>query len=125
LIFSVPLHPDHWTAFDECVGHARRYEPAALQAMIASHGLVVEQSVAYGMQTNHRRLLHYAVLGLTRYPSAAVRCYNWLFFPLGLLLQGRLKLTDGLINLKDVHEALLVCRLDPPGAPGKAGTAST
>src|SRR5476649_997543 len=35
LIFSVPLHPAHWTVFDDFVGHARRYEPAALQELIA------------------------------------------------------------------------------------------
>jgi hypothetical protein len=27
LIAAVPLHPDHWTAFDDTVGHARRYDP--------------------------------------------------------------------------------------------------
>ena len=110
LIFSVPLHPAHWTTFDECVGHARRYEPAALRGLIARHGLVVEKSVAFGMQSNSPRLLHHAVQGLTRHPVAASRCYNWLFFPLGLLLQRRLKLTDGLMDLTHVHEVLLICR---------------
>ena len=110
LIFSVPLHPAHWTTFDDYVGHARRYEPAALQELIASHGLVVEKSAVFGMQSNNPRLLHYAVQGLTRHHSAAVRWYNWLFFPLGMLLQKRLKFADGLMNLTDVHEVLLVCR---------------
>jgi hypothetical protein len=36
--------------------------------------------------------------------------YNWLFLPLGIVLQKRLKFSDGLIDLDDVHEALLVCR---------------
>jgi SAM-dependent methyltransferase len=110
LIFSVPLHPAHWSTFDDYVGHARRYTPAALQELLASHGLVVEKSVVFGMQSNSPRLLHYAVQGLTRHHSIAVRCYNWLFFPLGLLLQKRLKFTDGLMDLSDVHEVLLVCR---------------
>jgi SAM-dependent methyltransferase len=110
LIFSVPLHPAHWTLFDDYVGHARRYEPAGLEAMITAHGLVVEKSVGFGMQSNNPRLLRYAVDGLTRHPVAAARCYNWLFFPLGLLCQKRLKFTDGLMNLTDVHEVLLVCR---------------
>jgi SAM-dependent methyltransferase len=110
LIFSVPLHPARWTEFDDYVGHARRYEPAALQELIAGHGLVVEKSAVFGMQSNNPRLLHYAVQGLIRHRAAAVRCYNWLFFPLGILLQRRLKFTDGLMDLTKVDEALLVCR---------------
>ena len=110
LIFSVPLHPAHWTEFDDYVGHARRYEPAALQGLIADHGLVVEKSVVFGMQSNNPRLLHFAVQGLTRHPVAASRCYNWLFLPLGLLLQRPLKFADGLMDLTKVHEVLMVCR---------------
>jgi SAM-dependent methyltransferase len=109
LIFSVPLHPGHWTAFDDYVGHARRYEPATLQALLASHGLIVEKSVCFGMQSNNPRLLRYAVQGLTRHHSVAVRCYNWLFFPLGLFLQKRLEFAEGLMDLSRVHEVLLVC----------------
>jgi SAM-dependent methyltransferase len=115
LIFSVPLHPAHWTTFDDCVGHARRYEPAALQELIASHGLTVEKSVVFGMQSNNPRLLQYAVQGLTRHHTAAVRCYNWLFLPLGMLFQKPLKFVDGLMNLTDVHEVLLVCRRTAQG----------
>ncbi|HUG09896.1 MAG TPA: class I SAM-dependent methyltransferase [Opitutaceae bacterium] len=110
LLFSVPLHPTFWTAFDEHVGHARRYEPAALQALLESHGLGVERSAVFGMQSNNPRLLRFAVLGLTRHPVAALRCYNWLFFPLGLLLQKRLKWTDGLMELQHIHEVVLLCR---------------
>ena len=110
LIFSVPLHPAYWTTFDDYVGHARRYEPAALQALLDSHGLVVEKSAVFGMQSNNPRLLHFAVLGLTRHPVAALRCYNWLFFPLGLLFQRPLNFSDGLMELREVHEVLLVCR---------------
>jgi SAM-dependent methyltransferase len=129
LIFSVPLHPAHWTEFDDYVGHARRYEPAALLALMARHGLVVEKSVAFGMQANSPRLLHFAVQGLTRHRDAAVRCYNWLFFPLGLLLQKRLNFVDGLMDLSAIDEVLLVCRraptgFDPPSRPHKFSTPS-
>jgi len=110
LIFSVPLHPAYWTSFDDYVGHARRYEPPALQALLDRHGLVVEKSTVFGMQSNNTRLLDYAVQGLTRHPVAALRCYNWLFFPLGLLFQQPLKYTDGMMDLTKVHEVLLVCR---------------
>jgi SAM-dependent methyltransferase len=110
LIFSVPLHPAHWTEFDDHVGHARRYEPAVLMERLAGHRLVVERSAVFGMQSNNPRLLRLAVQGLSRHPVAASRCYNWLFFPLGLMLQSRLQFTAGLMDLASVHEVLLVCR---------------
>jgi len=110
LIFSVPLHAAHWTEFDDYVGHARRYEPAALQAMLARHGLVAEKSAVFGMQSNNPWLLRHAVQGLVRHPAKAAFCYNWLFFPLGLMLQDRLKFTEGLMDLSGVHEVLVVCR---------------
>lgn len=110
LLCSVPLHPARWTVFDDHVGHARRYEPAALQSLLAGHGLVVEQSAVFGMQSNNPRLLRHAVDGLTRHPAIAAACYNWLFFPLGLLLQSRLKWTPGLMDLSEVDEVVLVCR---------------
>ncbi len=110
LVFSVPLHPGRWTSFDDYVGHARRYEPDALPALLAEHGLVVEKSAVFGMQSNNPRLLRFAVDGLTRHRDIAIRCYNWLFFPLGLLLQKSLKFADGLMDLTVVDEVLLVCR---------------
>ena len=38
LLISVPLDPAAWTAFDDFVGHYRRYEPAQIAAMLAAHG---------------------------------------------------------------------------------------
>lgn len=110
LIFSVPLHPAYWNEFDDYVGHARRYRPEALLEMIGKHRLEIEKSTVFGMQSNNPRLLKFTVLGLTRFHSAAMRCYNWLFFPLGLMLQSRLNFTEGLMDLRNVHEVLLVCR---------------
>jgi hypothetical protein len=82
--------------------------------LIGIHGLVVEKSAAFGMQSNNPRLLRFAVQGLTRHHSAAVRWYNWLFFPLGMLLQKRLKFADGLMDLTKVDEVLLVCQRTTP-----------
>jgi len=110
LLFSVPLHPAYWTTFDDYVGHSRRYTPVELEALITGHGLVIEQSTVFGMQSNNPRLLHYAVQGLTLHPVTALWCYNWLFFPLGRLFERPLKFSEGLLNLKNVHEVLLVCR---------------
>jgi SAM-dependent methyltransferase len=114
LIFSVPLHSGHWTVFDDYVGHARRYAPAELLALLGGHGLTVEQSAVFGMQANNPRVLRFTVLGLTKFPVAAIRGYNWFFLPLGFLLQKRLPLAAGLIDLAGVHEVLLVCRRAAP-----------
>jgi SAM-dependent methyltransferase len=110
LLFSVPLHPARWTEFDALVGHARRYVPAELFRTITEHGLVVEKSAVFGMQSNNSRLLRFAVKGLAEHRALAIRWYNWLFLPIGMLLQKRLRWADGLIDLVGVHEVLLVCR---------------
>jgi SAM-dependent methyltransferase len=110
LIFSVPLHPARWTKFDDYVGHARRYEPAALQERLADHGLVVEKSVIFGMQSNNPRLLSLTVLAFRRHHTLVVRLYNWIFFPLGMWFQKPLKFEDGLMDLTGVDEVLVVCR---------------
>ena len=110
LTFSVPLHPERWTEFDDLVGHSRRYVPADLLELIAANGLYVEKSCEFGMQSNNPHLLRFTVNGLTEHQSMAIRMYNWLFFPLGLVLQKKLRFSDGLVDLASVHEALLVCR---------------
>jgi len=110
LVLSVPLHPERWNAFDTLVGHARRYEPATLQALLARHGLVVERSVAFGMESKNPALVYLTVQGLTRRHTLAVHLYNWLFLPLGMWFQKRLMMVDGLMDLTEVDEVLLVCR---------------
>jgi len=116
LIISVPLHAGYWTVFDDYVGHARRYEPATLLALLAKNNLVVEKSAVFGMQPNNPRMLKYAVKVMTEHRTAATRWYNWLFLPLGMLFQKRLKFTDGLMDLTQVYEVLLVCRRETPAA---------
>jgi SAM-dependent methyltransferase len=43
LIFSVPLHMEYWTRYDELAGHMRRYDPAALESLLREHGLLIEK----------------------------------------------------------------------------------
>lgn len=116
LIVSVPLHPKFWTVFDDYVGHARRYEPSALLQLLANHNLVVEKSAVFGMQPNNPSLLKYAVKGMTEHRTIATRCYNWLFLPLGIIFQKRLKFTEGLMDLANVYEVVLVCKRHSPTA---------
>lgn len=116
LVFSVPLHPERWTEFDDYVGHSRRYVPADLMELIESNGLEVGKSCEFGMQSNSPRLLRFTVNGLTEHQSMAIRMYNWLFLPLGIVLQKKLRFSAGLIDLARVHEALVVCTRK--GGPG-------
>jgi hypothetical protein len=106
----VPLHPARWSAFDALVGHVRRYGPDDLLAMLKEHSFVLEQSAGFGMQPRSGWLLDFAVWGLTRRRDQAMRWYNRLFLPLGLLLQRRLVWAPGLIDVANVDELLLVCR---------------
>ncbi|MDF3056469.1 MAG: methyltransferase type 11 [Rariglobus sp.] len=110
LLCSVPLHAAHWTTFDACVGHARRYDPTALQALLADHGFVIEQSAVFGMQPNNSRLLDLGVRMLTERRRQALRWYNWVFMPLGMIFQKKLKFVPGLMDTDRVHEVALVCR---------------
>jgi SAM-dependent methyltransferase len=110
VIFSVPLDPARFSAFDALVGHVRRYVLGDLLARLGEHAFVLEQSAAFGMEPRSRWLLDFAVWGLTQRRVQAMRWYNRFLLPLGLLLQGRLTFTPGLIDVASVDEILLICR---------------
>ena len=110
IIFSVPLHPARWSAFDVLVGHVRRYDPEELLAILEERRLVLEQSAVFGMEPRSRWLLDFAVWGLTHRPAQAMRWYNRVALPLGLFLQKPLAWSPALIDVAQVHEIVLVCR---------------
>ena len=110
LLLSVPLHPQAWNAFDEYVGHCRRYEPEALTEKLARHGFAIERSAVYGMQAKSSRLLDLGMWFLRRHRATAMRWYNRVFMPIGLRMQKPLRWVDGMIDTRSVDEALLVCR---------------
>ena len=110
VIFSVPLHPARWSAFDALVGHVRRYDPDDLLAILGEHFFMLERSAGFGMQPRSGWLLDFAVWGLAHHRVQAMRWYNGLFLPLGLFLQRRLAWASGLIDVANVNELLLVCR---------------
>jgi len=114
VLLSVPLHPSHWTAFDDFVGHRRRYEPDRLLARLAQNHFAVEQSAIFGMQPKSSRLLDLGMWCLTHRRAKAMWCYNNLFMPLGVHFQKRLALAPGLIEIDNVDEILLVCRKTRP-----------
>ena len=110
LLISVPLHPARWTAFDDFVGHRRRYEPDGLRAKLSEHGLEVERSAVYGMQPRSSRLLDMGMWWLVNHRERALWWYNRAFMPLGLRFQKQLEFGAGLIDTDRVDEVLLVCR---------------
>jgi len=117
LLLSVPLHPTQWTAFDDFVGHRRRYEPQRLRAKLAEHGFAVERSAVYGMQPKSSRLLDLGMWHLVHRRERAMWWYNHVFMPLGVRFQKKLALVPGLIDDDAVAEIILVCR--------KVGAATT
>jgi SAM-dependent methyltransferase len=110
LLLSVPLHPSRWSAFDDFVGHRRRYQPEQLLAKLAGHGFSVNQSAVYGMQPASSRLLDLGIWCLTHRREKAMWWYNHLFMPIGVRLQRKLSLAAGMIDTDRVDEVLLVCR---------------
>ncbi|MGB6451205.1 MAG: class I SAM-dependent methyltransferase [Steroidobacteraceae bacterium] len=109
VLLSLPLYASRWTAFDDLVGHRRRYEPEALNALLAQAELAVEQSAAYGMQPRSARLVDHAMWWLGRHRELAMWWYNRIFMPLGVLFQTRLTLAPGMIDTRKVDEVILVC----------------
>lgn len=110
LLISVPLHPAHWTAFDEFVGHCRRYEPATLTSLLAQFGLHIEGSAVYGMAPRSSRLLDLGLWYLVHQRERAMWWYNRVFMPLAVRLQKPLTLVEGLISDEQVDEVLILCR---------------
>src|SRR5579862_4437341 len=110
ILLSVPLHPERWNAFDDFVGHRRRYEPSRLAPTLTSHGLEIERSAVFGMQPRSSRLLDLGMWWLTHQRERALWLYNRVLMPLGLRFQKRLEFGAGLIEASGVDEILMICR---------------
>lgn len=110
LVFSVPLHASRWTAFDELVGHRRRYEPERLLAKLTAQDFSVQASAAYGMQPRSSRTLDLGMWFLTRRREQAMCWYNRVIMPLAVRFQKQLAVSPGVIATENVDEVLFVCR---------------
>ncbi len=110
LLLSVPLHPSRWNAFDEFVGHQRRYEPERLLEKLAEYGFSVERSAAYGMQPRSSHLLELGMWFLVHRRDKAMWWYNRVLMPLGVRFQKKLAFHSGMMGCDGVDEMLLVCR---------------
>jgi SAM-dependent methyltransferase len=110
LLVSVPLFASRWTAFDDLVGHRRRYEPDEILAKLAKHGFALERSAIFGMQPRGTFLLGLGTWFLTHRRERAMWYYNRLFMPLGARFQKKLDVVSGMVDTANVDEVLLVCR---------------
>lgn len=123
-LLSVPLHASHWSAFDDFVGHRRRYQPEQLLEKLAGHGFSVSQSAVYGMQPRSSRLLDLGMWCLAHRRDKAMWWYNHVFMPFGVRFQRKLALVSGMVDTDGVDEILLVCRknggTEPAGTVGSA-----
>lgn len=121
LIFSVPLHADLWTEFDDWAGHARRYEPSNLLAIMADNQLELEKSGAFGMQPASHRLVKYGMWWLEHRRAWAMFWYNWVGMPLAMFFQKRLDLVSGLIDTTGIDEMVVLCRRGVRSSPPDTG----
>jgi len=110
IVLSVPLYMRAWTFFDDLVGHRRRYEPETLGALLATHGIALERSAAYGMQPRNTWLLHLGMWWLEHHREHAMMIYDRIIMPLALRAQRPLALEPGLPADPRVDEVVLVCR---------------
>jgi SAM-dependent methyltransferase len=110
LLLSVPLHPAQWSAFDDFVGHRRRYLPEQLLEKLAERDFSVRQSAVFGMQVKSSRLLDLGMWCLTHRRERSMWWYNRVFMPFGVRFQKKLSLVAGMVDTEGVDEILLVCR---------------
>ena len=111
LVLSLPLFADRWTPFDAMCGHVRRYEPAAVVAMLAEHDLEIVESGGYGMQPR-QWLVDFGMFWMRAMPRRAMFLYNYVLMPIGLKMQQPLTLRPGgdALTSGTHDEVLLVCR---------------
>lgn len=109
LLLSVPLHEAAWSGFDRAVGHARRYEPERLAAILTRHGFTVEQSAPFGMRPRFGWVAALGLWFLAHAPGHAMSLYNRTLL-LALRLQKEPELGKGLVACDRADGLLLLCR---------------
>lgn len=110
LLLSIPIHATWWTPFDDLVGHYRRYEPAALLALLGAHGFALEQSATFGMAPRSWWIQRFAMWVLRSYRERAMWWYNRVFLPIGIYSKRSLRFAPGLHAPEGVDEIVVVCR---------------
>lgn len=109
LLISVPLHQALWTPFDDFVGHRRRYEPQVITSLLSRHGFTVLQSAVFGMKPRSSHITNLGMWFLQRHRRHSMWWYNKVM-PFTVRLQKPLQLREGLMEMDEISDILLVCR---------------
>lgn len=73
LVLSTPLHTRQWHEFDRVVGHARRYEPRDLLALLRGAGFALEAFAPFGMRPRSAFLTRLGAYCMVHWPRTAFR----------------------------------------------------
>jgi SAM-dependent methyltransferase len=84
-IFSVPLHMEYWSRYDELAGHVCRYDPAELESLLRDNDLVIERyNVTFSPRNScYRNITAYLATkfwrpGVALEEVLALPIYTWL-----------------------------------------------
>jgi SAM-dependent methyltransferase len=110
-IFSVPLHMNLWTDFDDRVGHFRRYEGETLKQTLSQLNLDLLSSAAYGMMPRHQWIVDLAYWIWKCLPKSAIRFYDAYIYPRAMRKQCELSFYPGLLDTSMVDAALFISQL--------------
>ncbi len=112
-IFSVPLHMEYWSKYDELAGHVRRYDPAALESLLGTHGLVIARyNVTFSPRNPcYRNVTAYLAkrfwrVGVALEGRFALPVYTWLDRRRGIKWE-RVGFTQG---ARRANNVIIVCK---------------
>ena len=108
--FSVPLHKDAWSSFDNIVGHCRRYDFPEVLQLLSENNLCLESSSGFGMKPKSRFWTDFGMWWLEKFPERAFYFYNKYLFPLGLKRQEPLKLMSETPDPESCEGAIFLCK---------------
>lgn len=111
LVLAVPLYPEHWTEYDEIVGHRLRYEPSQVLSLIERGGLEVLRSAGSGILPANRRFVQIGawVLGRAMCPPT-VWFEDRLILPIARLFEKAPEWRDGFHVPTRAAGLMLLCR---------------
>jgi SAM-dependent methyltransferase len=110
LLVALPLHRAMWSEYDAIVGHALRYEPGDVEAVLASHGFRILKSAEFGILPRCRAMVKIGAWVLSRFRGPAVWFEDRLVLPLARLFQRPIRWSPGYTPSGKAAGVLLCCR---------------
>ncbi len=122
-IFSVPLHMEYWSRYDELAGHMRRYDPNALECQLGEYELVIERyNVTLSPRNSrYRNMAAYLGskfwrLGVALEGGLALPIYTWLDRRRGIKWEEG----DFVEGTRRANNVIIVCRKEKRRCSGHA-----